>query len=252
MYRKVFILLLVLSLLAVPAAMAAEFPYVCDDAGLLTEDQIATLESMGQSAADNYGIGMYIITVDDYNDYGSGDVFEVSYQLYHEHSLGRGDERNGILLLLSMQERDYALFVYGDQAEYAFSDYALQMLEDQFLDDFKWDDWYDGLYDYMETGLEFLGKAAQGEPVRENMMKYTPIVIGIALLVAYLVCGFFKSQMKSVFKKAEADTYTDEGGLVLTDSQDHYTHTTTVRTKINTSSSSSRSGGGGSGRSGKF
>ena len=66
--------------------------------------------------------------------------------------------------------------------------------------------------------------------------------------------------MKSVHKGVDANVYATGGGLTLTDSYDHYSHTTESRTKISDessgggggSSTSSCSGGGGSGRSGTF
>lgn len=253
MKRTVLSLLLVLSLLVIPVVSATELSYVSDAADILSYDEWAALEAIGEEIAQAYDCGVYVITVDDYSDYGNGDVFEVSYQLYHEYELGIGSDRNGILLLLSLEERDYALFVYGDDAEYAFNDYGLRKLEDAFLDDLEYDDWYGGLKDYMTTCQSHLKKAAQGNPVRESRVKYIPIVIGISLFIALVICTLLKSQMKSVFKKAEADSYAAEGSFQLTNSHDHYTHTTTTRTKINKDSgSSSRSGGGGSGRSGKF
>ena len=253
MKNTLLCLLLILSLLFVPAVNAADLSYVTDEADLLTSEEWAKLESIGGEIAQEYDCEVYIITVDDYSDYGSGDVFEVAYQLYHEYDLGKGTERNGILLLLSMEYRDYALFVYGDNAEYAFDDYGLQKLEDKFLDDLQYDDWYGGLQDYMSTCRNYLEKASEGNPVRQSRIQFIPIVIGISLLIALIVCSILKMQMKSVFKKAEADSYATEGSFHLTNSHDLYTHTTTTRTKINKESgSSSRSGGGGSGRSGKF
>ena len=35
-----------------------------------------------------------------------------------------GDDRDGIIILLSMAERDYAMFVYGTYAETAFNSYG--------------------------------------------------------------------------------------------------------------------------------
>ena len=79
---------------------------------------------------------------------------------------------------------------------------------------------------------------------------------------ALLVCMILKGQMKSVRKGVDANVYTTAGGgLKLTDSYDHYTHTTETRRKIESDSGGggrssggtvSRSGGGGHGRSGKF
>lgn len=253
MKKNFIILILLLSLLAVPAVSAAETAFISDNAGLLTSDEWETLEYMGRNTAQALGSGVYVITVEDFSDYGSGDVYQVAYQLYHQLNLGEGPQRNGILLLLSMEFRDYALFVYGPDAEKAFSDYALRQLEEEFLDDLQFDDWYGGLYDYMSVCHSYLEQAAQGAPVEENMLKYVPVVIIIASAVALIVCLIFKAQMKSVFRKAEADAYTAGSGLDLTGSRDLYTHTTTSRTRINRNSGSgSRSGGGGHGRSGKF
>lgn len=71
--------------------------------------------------------------VDDYTEYRDGSVFEVTYQLYHNNQLGVGDGRDGVIVLLSMEERDYAMFVYGEYAEYAFDEYGQEKLEEKFL-----------------------------------------------------------------------------------------------------------------------
>ena len=69
--------------------------------------------------------------MDDYTDYGDGSVYETTYQLYHNSGLGYGLGRDGIIVLLSMEERDYAMFVYGEYAEYAFNEYGREMLEER-------------------------------------------------------------------------------------------------------------------------
>ena len=91
----------------------------------------------------------------------------------------------------------------------------------------------------------------------ENFWEYLPAVAVLACLPTGLVCIWLMRGMKSVRQKKEANAYLTEGGLHLTQQYDQYTHTTEMRTKIETSSSSggsthSESGGGGSGRSGSF
>lgn len=151
MKRKLTALLLVLLLavtLAVPALAAGD--WVTDEAGLLTDQQISQLSQRAAALAHSSGVGVYIRTVDDYADYGFTDVETASYTLYHNDSLGVGDGRDGVLLLLSVSNRKYAAFVYGDKAELLFPDSALQQLEDGFLDDFRNDDWYGGFCDYID------------------------------------------------------------------------------------------------------
>ena len=55
------------------------------------------------------------------------------------------------------------------------------------------------------------------------------ICFGIALLIAFLVTGILKGQLKSVETKTRADSYTGPNALELTHREDLYTHTTRER-----------------------
>ena len=97
--------------------------------------------------------------------------------------------------------------------------------------------------------------------MRSSPLPAIGIAVAVSCLIAFLVCMILKGQMKSVRKGVDANVYTTAGGgLKLTDSYDHYTHTTETRRKIESNSGGgrssgetvSRSGGGGHGRSGKF
>ena len=69
--------------------------------------------------------------MEDFTEYGGGnDVYKTTYQLYHANELGMGENRDGIIILLSMDECDYAMFVYGKNAEYAFNKYGQEQLEE--------------------------------------------------------------------------------------------------------------------------
>ena len=141
MKQKLTALLLVLLLavtLVLPVMAAA--PYVDDEAALLTLSEVETLEARAAEISEHYGVGVYICIVDDFGDYGYPDAATASYSIYHAQSLGYGSGRDGILLLLSMSNRKYATFVYGDKAEPIFPDAKLIKLEDGFLDDFADDD----------------------------------------------------------------------------------------------------------------
>ena len=260
MKMRRFCLLLALMLcaaLAVTVAAASEPQLYCvtDMAGLLTPDEDLELEEMAQQLGEQYDVGVYIVTVDDFRDTGESSVYKATYTIYHEFTMGLGPNRDGIMLLLSMAERDYAMFVYGKEAEYAFNGYGQEQLEEVFLDDFADDDWYGGFQDYLDECGDYLQKAESGHPVRASATKYIVISIALALIIALIVCGVLTGKMKSAVKQATADAYV-AGGLNLTQNTDFFTHRTQTRTKIergdSSSSSSSESGGGGSGRSGKF
>lgn len=233
----------------------SQLGYVIDTVPLLDDGEWNRLEDMAEMVSTRYDCGVYMVTVDDYEDYGSGDVFDVATQIYHndDNGFGVGTGRNGIMLLLSMDDRDWAMFVYGENAEYAFNSYGQEQLEEVFLDNFAGNDWYGGFSDYIEACGEYLAKAEAGKPVRANPLWGIGLSTGLSCLVALAVCMVMKRKMKTARQKIEADAYISDGGLMLIASHDHYTHTTETSRKIERSSgSSSRSGGDGSGRSGKF
>lgn len=241
---------------------------ITDTVGLLTSDEDLTLEARAEEISAQYGVGIYLLILEDYSEYYD-DPYETAYELYHQNTLGMGEDRDGVILLMSMSDRKYATFFYGPKAEYAFDAYGQELMEEEFLDDFRDDDWYDGFEDYLEVCAEYLERAEAGDPVREDYSSAggssvggigTTILVclGISAVIAMIVCLILRGKMKSVRKGTHADAYVT-GSLNLTASRDQYTHTTETRTKIEHESSDSGgggssacSGGGGSGRSGSF
>ena len=274
--RIVCILLVALLLLGLcctafaeaPAATEPQLWNITDTVGLLTSDEDLTLEARAEEISAQYGVGIYLLILEDYSEYYD-DPYETAYELYHQNTLGMGEDRDGVILLMSMSDRKYATFFYGPKAEYAFDAYGQELMEEEFLDDFRDDDWYDGFEDYLEVCDEYLARAEAGDPVRGDYSSAggssvsgigTTILVclGISAVIAMIVCLILRGKMKSVRKGTHADAYVT-GSLNLTASRDQYTHTTETRTKIEHESSDSGgggssacSGGGGSGRSGSF
>lgn len=274
--RIVCILLVALLLLGLcctafaeaPAATEPQLWNITDTVGLLTSDEDLTLEARAEEISAQYGVGIYLLILEDYSEYYD-DPYETAYELYHQNTLGMGEDRDGVILLMSMSDRKYATFFYGPKAEYAFDAYGQELMEEEFLDDFRDDDWYDGFEDYLEVCAEYLERAEAGDPVRRDDSSAggssvsgigTTILVclGISAVIAMIVCLILRGKMKSVRKGTHADAYVT-GSLNLTASRDQYTHTTETRTKIEHESSDSGGGGssacsdgGGSGRSGSF
>lgn len=69
MKRKIcsFLLAFLLLLALTPAALAdgAQLSYITDDAGILTASETASLEKAAQHIAQRYGVGIYLVTVND-------------------------------------------------------------------------------------------------------------------------------------------------------------------------------------------
>ena len=159
--RIVCILLVALLLLGLCCTAFAEAPAtepqlwnITDTVGLLTSDEDLTLEARAEEISAQYGVGIYLLILEDYSEYYD-DPYETAYELYHQNTLGLGEDRDGVILLMSMSDRKYATFFYGPKAEYAFDAYGQELMEEEFLDDFRDDDWYDGFEDYLEVCDEY-------------------------------------------------------------------------------------------------
>ena len=203
---------------------------------------------------------MYFITVDDYTDYGDGSIYETAKEIYLYNDLGWGEAKDGVLLLLSMADRDYTLIAYG-YGNTAFTDYGKDYLAEQFLDDFADDDWAGGCQDYLNTCASMLKSARSGHPLDVGSRIKTWHLVCISLLLGFVLaavlCGVWCAACKKkTTVKSEAAAYLAPGGMNINLRDDCYSHTTQTRTKIETSSGGS--GGttvdsdGFSGKSGKF
>ena len=246
-------------------AFADGVSLITDEAGLLSEEDRDTLESMAEEYSEASGCNIYIVTVPDYLEYtNASDIVGAAQEIYFGNDFGYGEEKSGIMLLLSMADRDYALYAFG-YGNTAFTDYGKEYLADAFLDDFGEDSWYNGFYNFIATSDQMLTLALDGSPVDVDNVPADPnarmygIVACILLgfLIAFLVRMYLKNQLKSVYAGDEADAFVTEEGLQLHERYDQYSHTTQSRVyspeeKDNDSGGTTTDSFGGSSSSGKF
>ena len=242
------------------ASSQITMPHVTDAVGLLSNEEIMALEQQAGQNEDSYGCAPYILVVEDFRVYeDTTDIFEAGMNLYERWELGHGPEKNGLLLILSMAERDYALVTYGSVTHRAFTDYGQDALCEQFLDNFRNDDWAGGFRDYLDGCAWLLEQAKNGTPydVDTAPKGFSPLILVIPLVLALAVCLVLTAQMKTAKRKTEAGDYMVQGGAEMRVVQDIFTHRTVTRQVIQ---SENKGGGGGttinargfSGKSGKF
>lgn len=250
-----------------PAATADYGPYVRDEAGLLTEEQVNTLEEQAKTISNAQKCGVYILTVDDFTADGADTIRDFSKGYYLDNDLGWGDGRDGEMLVLSMADRDYWLLAYGNHGNAAFTDDNRSTVEDAFLDNFREDDWAGGFADYLTASEELLTEAPSGGDYSydgdysgDSMTFFNWKLLGICVIgscvIALIVCLIFKAQMKSARLKQDASDYVDRGDIRIHAREDRFTHRTESRVRIH--DDDDHGGGGGvdsdgfSGGGGKF
>jgi len=258
--KKGFVsLLLMLALLlslSVCAFAEARIDYVTDAANILSAGEKQELRDRAEQISEQYDFGVYIVVVNDYRDYVKGNIEAFAEELFHSYGLGRRSDETGVILAMSMKERDFDIYAHGDFGNYAFTDYGKERLADSFLDDFRRNDWAGGFRDFIETSAGMLQKAKDGNPVDiwipdpvEPGPRFDSFKAAISLAMGALfgggAVGGMKRSMKTAVKQTRAEEYVARGGVRLRDKSDQFVNRVVNRQVIrHESSSSSRPGGG--------
>ena len=230
-------------LLSLTLCASADSGYVSDAAGLLSYEELSALNEQAKTVSEFYECGVYIVVVENYKDYVTGSIADFSEAVYTSYGLGLGQAKNGILLALSMAERDYDLCAYGDWAHYAFTDYGKDKLSETFLDNFRNNDWFGGFNDYIANSVSLMDMAKNGNPLDTIVYEQEPekpgwdafelmLIVLIPSLIAFAVCSVFKAQMKTANRQVYAMDYVDSSRSHLRVNSDQFLTRNVVRTRI--------------------
>lgn len=240
--KKFFMLLLAFGLLlalALPALAGEE--RVVDEGNLLSITEEAHLQRRIDQIKAEYQIDIAIVTQMSIG-LRSPHMFAADY--YDDHGYGMGANRDGIIFLVAMASRDYFTATTG-RAMDIFTDSKLDNLHESMVHLLSRRDYYDAMKAYLD-GVE---KILKGSTPWGRMLSVAPIILLAGLGIGLAVAFGFKSQLKTVRRKADAISYMVRSSFRLTKSQDIYLYTTTRRVKIETNVNVSGGGGGGSFRS---
>ena len=252
MKKKLFVSLLLCLVLLLSfscLAFADSRAHVGDSAGLLSAAEYTELENMCAAVSDKFGCGVYIITVSDFRQYGNS-VESAAEAIFKGTGMGVGDDENGVMLLLSMEERDYDLLAHGDTGNAAFTDYGKDLLADSFLSYFRQDDWFGGFKAYVSSCEYFLQCSSEGQPIdvpAEEPLTFAeklPFILLIPCVIAGVVCLIAKAGMKTAKRKIGAAEYVTPNSFYLRVRTDNFTHRTQSVERIQRSDNRSSGGGG--------
>lgn len=231
--------------------VSASSPYINDEAGILTSDDSASLESKASSFKSIHGFDIAILIIDRL-PYDNDDPFDYAGD-YFEDKYGK----DGIILLISISDREWAISC-GGAAKKIYTDKAQKILEDSFMPYLRNDDFYEAAKAFVDVSDDIANGLYENDLKKEktqDTFKKIGICTVISLIGAFALILFEKSKMKTARRQNYAyDSISQQ--LKLRDSQDIFLFSRTHRTRRESSSGSSgshsRSGGGRTGRSGRF
>lgn len=246
--KKIIIpmIVLILCFAIVPSAMAAN-PHVVDDAGLLTSAEESALSDKIDDIVDEYGFDVVIVTT---YSCGNQNIMDYADDFYDYNEYGIGENNDGVLLLISMEERDWWISTTGYGIT-AFTDWGIEYVGEQIKGDLSDGDYYSAFDNFLNLTDDFLKQAKSGRPYDTNnkimgMKDYAVRVGGaalIGLIVALIATGIMKSKLKSKRPNQFAHEYIRQGSFKITNSKDIYLYRTVNKTPR---AESNNSGGGSS------
>ena len=222
---------------------------VVDHADLLTDAEETKLEKQYAQIAEKYQYDIAVVTTNTLNGKSAQDYAD---DYYYDNGYGYGESRDGLMLLVSMEDRDWHITTRGKGEEH-ISSRDIDDISNAFLNDLSAGNYYEAFRIFGEESESVI--AAAEEPMSTGMRVL--IAAGVALLAALIVWAVLMSQLKSVRVKHEAQDYVRAGSFHLTRANDLFLYRTVDRRKIehendDHGSHSTSDGGSAGGGGGKF
>ena len=226
-------------------------PLLVDEAGLLSEEESSTLINKLEEISQRQKNEVAVVTVNSLEG-KTAEAYADDYYDYNGYGYGENDD--GLLLLVSMGEREWAVTTYGYCHTVAFTDAGLDYISSEFRRKLSSGEYAKAFDCFADLCDDFLTQAATGEPYDVDNMpkgKVSPFWLYTDLVVAFFISfGIVKGKsrnLKSVKKQESAKAYERRGSLSLRRSTDSFVNRiVTQKTIRNEKNSSSGSSGGSS------
>ena len=244
--RKITSLLIILLLaasLTVTAFASGGSPKIVDNADILTDYEESKLETIAQSLANEYDMDVVILTED---SIGLKNITDYADDYFDYKGYGIGPKHSGVLLLLDMEEREWAISTCGDTIN-ALTDYGQEQIMDEVLEYLGDDEYYDGFRTYLDLLDEYFEAYENGDPIDKKRDLFDIVfdlivALGIGAVAGFITITVMKSGMKTAKPQRGAQSYVRQDSFKLNKQRDMFLYTNTTRTRRQSSSS-----GGGSG-----
>jgi uncharacterized protein len=222
-----------------------------DEAGLLNDSEKAQIQAELIELSNKHRADIVIVTVQ-----SIGDVTPMEYadDYFDYNGYGRGPNHDGLLLLISMEERDWWISTTGSAIR-AFTDAGIAFIGDEMIAaGLSSGDYASAFSEFARWVDLFYNKAAKGEPFDLGRMPKTVIdlllwtICGLVVgfLLALAVTTILKGKLKTVRIKEQASDYIRPGSMQVASATEEFLHRNVVAVPRAQASSSGGSGGGGS------
>lgn len=226
MKQKILAILssLCISLCLVVPAFAKQTPLgyslVEDGADLLSDEEEIELLNKLETIQEEQNMDVVVVTI---NSLEGKTATEYADDFYDYNEYGQNESRDGILFLISMDERQWAITTTGLGISY-FTDAGQSYMTDRFMEDISSGNYFDGFMEYASLAEKFIIQAKEDQPYDVGHMPkhLNPVVtiveIGVCFGLAFAYGFYEKGKLKTIVKNNAAMDY------LLKDEMNLHTH----------------------------
>ena len=217
---------------------------VMDEAGVLSEDETETLSVRLEELSEKLQMDVAIVTVESLD---GRSAMEYADDYYDVSGYGYGSDRDGVMLLLAMEERDWWITTRGYGTD-AFTDAGIYYIGEKITGEFGDGNYAQAFGHYADLCEDFVVQARNGEPYDTGHLpkeKLSSVWIfgdlGIGMIFSLILGLITKSKLKTVRKKETAADYTVPGSVSMYMNSDQLVNQYVTQKHIQKSSGSSGS-----------
>lgn len=222
-----------------------QLPRLVDDADLLSDSEEEQLLTRLDQISEQQKCDVAIVTI---NELENTSATAYADDFFDYNGYGIGSNKDGILLLISKTDRDWAISTHGSGIN-AFTDAGQEYMVDTFKPYLSDNKYYKAFDKFASLCDEFLTQAATGTPFDNGNLprgmfelgKNLLFSVGFGLLAAIIVIIVMALKLKSVGQQSTATDYIRQDSLEITKSHEIFLYNTVSRTKKESESSSGSS-----------
>ncbi|MDE7292812.1 MAG: TPM domain-containing protein [Oscillospiraceae bacterium] len=212
---------------------------VYDYGDLLTDREESRIEEQLRKASENCGHDIIVYTV---KSLGGNSVSEYSQRA--ADGINTDSDGSGILYLVSINDREYDIYAFGEMYERIMSDRELNRLADDLRSYLSEGDYYGA---FSEFGKRVEKAALNNEDYSGNIsvrltLSFSTLIVSAFIALIIVFC--MKQGMKTTRPEITAGNYVKNGSFKVTVSRDVYLYTSVSRVRIQSNNNGHRSGGG--------
>lgn len=239
MKKRILHILLVLMLCmlqVIPAAAqeAEQTVRLRDMASCLTESDADQIQKTLDEISVRQKCDIVIYTVESLDGKTAQDAAD---DFFDNGGYGIGEEKDGILLLISMKERKWHISTHGYGIT-AFTDTGLAYIASCFQGKLSDGDYAAAFQIFAEEGDAFLTQAKTDKPYDTGNLPHKPlssvwiaVSIAVGMILALIVIVIMLNKLKSVRRQPAANSYIHRDSLNITQSTDLFLYNTMTRTR---------------------